>query len=91
MLTWLPLVTMLDRYDPVFTQIYSDTLTVRQISLYEALRLSGSYPELSPPAGVETMPLLEFVKAMHKKTAGPVVVFPEVRAFFLFLFFFVSF
>ncbi|KAG0045992.1 hypothetical protein BGZ83_008808 [Gryganskiella cystojenkinii] len=66
------------RYDPVFTQIYSDTLTVRPISLMEALKLSGSYPELSPPAGVETLPLLEFVKAQHKRNPGqPVVVFPE--------------
>ncbi|KAF9391827.1 hypothetical protein CPB97_005235 [Podila verticillata] len=65
------------RYDPVFTQVYPETLTVRQISLWQALRLSGSYPELAPEAGVETLPLLEFTKAMHKKGAGPVVVFPE--------------
>ncbi|KAI8603957.1 hypothetical protein EDD21DRAFT_367656 [Dissophora ornata] len=65
------------RYDPVFTQIYPSTLTVRKISFWEALRLSGSYPEMSPPEGVETMPLLEFVKAMHKTGAGPVVIFPE--------------
>ncbi|KAG0306833.1 hypothetical protein BGZ98_001631, partial [Dissophora globulifera] len=65
------------RYDPVFTQIYPETLTVREVSFWEALRLSGSYPELSPPEGVKTLPLLEFVKTMHKKGAGPVVVFPE--------------
>lgn len=67
-----------DRFDPVFTQIYPETLTVRKVSFWEALRLSGSYPELSPPEGVETLPLLDFVKAMHKKGSGPVVVFPEV-------------
>ncbi|KAG0006386.1 hypothetical protein BGZ79_000033 [Entomortierella chlamydospora] len=66
-----------NRYDPVFTQIYSETLTVRRVSLWEALLLSGSYPELSPPSGTETFPLLDFVKAMHKKGAGPVVIFPE--------------
>ncbi|CAO3564775.1 unnamed protein product [Mortierella alpina] len=65
------------RYDPVFTQIYHETLTVRQVSLWEALLLSGSYPQLSPPEGVETLPIVEFVKSMHKKGAGPVVVFPE--------------
>jgi len=67
------------RYDPVFTQIYPETLTVREISLWQALRLSGSYPELAPEAGVETLPLMEFTKAMHKKGAGPVAVFPEVK------------
>ncbi|KAF8937875.1 hypothetical protein BGZ58_002024 [Dissophora ornata] len=70
-------VTLKRGYDPVFTQIYPSTLTVRKISFWEALRLSGSYPEMSPPEGVETMPLLEFVKAMHKTGAGPVVIFPE--------------
>ncbi|KAF9586363.1 hypothetical protein BGW38_006279 [Lunasporangiospora selenospora] len=65
------------RYDPVFTQIYADTLTVREISLWEALLQSGSYPELSPPEGIETLPLSEFMKAMHKKGSGPVVIFPE--------------
>ncbi|ORZ22801.1 hypothetical protein BCR41DRAFT_15223 [Lobosporangium transversale] len=65
------------RYNPVFTQIYLQTLTVREVTFWEALRLSGSYPELSPPEGVETWPLLDFVKAMHSKGAGPVVVFPE--------------
>ncbi|KAG0363453.1 hypothetical protein BGZ54_008154 [Gamsiella multidivaricata] len=70
-------VTLKRGYDPVFTQIYPATLTVRQISFWEALRLSGSYPESSPPEGVETLPILDFVKAMHKKGAGPVVVFPE--------------
>ncbi|KAF9986394.1 hypothetical protein BGZ75_001856 [Mortierella antarctica] len=65
------------RYDPVFTQIYHETLTVRQVSLWEALLLSGSYPQLSPPEGVQTLPIVEFVKSMQKKGAGPVVVFPE--------------
>ncbi|KAG0200404.1 hypothetical protein BGX28_006526 [Mortierella sp. GBA30] len=51
--------------------------TVRQISLWEALLLSGSYPQLAPPEGAETLPLLDFMKTMHKKGAGPVVVFPE--------------
>ena len=67
------------RYNPVFTQTYSETLTVRQVSLWEALCQSGSYPDLSPPEGVETLPLMDFVKAMYKKGAGPVVIFPEVR------------
>ncbi|KAF9914786.1 hypothetical protein BX616_007563 [Lobosporangium transversale] len=71
------LTQIVNRYNPVFTQIYLQTLTVREVTFWEALRLSGSYPELSPPEGVETWPLLDFVKAMHSKGAGPVVVFPE--------------
>ncbi|KAG0234971.1 hypothetical protein BGX31_004396 [Mortierella sp. GBA43] len=75
--SYIDILYLAFRYDPVFTQIYSETLTVRKVSFWEALRLSGSYPELSPPAGVETLPLLDFVKAMHKKGTGPVVIFPE--------------
>ncbi|KAI7818294.1 hypothetical protein BC939DRAFT_463527 [Gamsiella multidivaricata] len=75
--SYIDILYLVFRYDPVFTQIYPATLTVRQISFWEALRLSGSYPESSPPEGVETLPILDFVKAMHKKGAGPVVVFPE--------------
>lgn len=70
---------IMHRYDPVFTQMYSTTLTVRQITLWEALRQAGSYPELSPPEGVETFPLLDFVKDIHKSGSGPVVIFPEVK------------
>ncbi|KAF9205825.1 hypothetical protein BGZ49_003460 [Haplosporangium sp. Z 27] len=70
-------LTASNRYDPVFTQIYPETLTVRQVSMWQALLLSGDYPELSPPSGTETFPLLEFVKTMHKNGSGPVVIFPE--------------
>ncbi|KAF9328980.1 hypothetical protein BG006_007917 [Podila minutissima] len=75
--SYIDILYLAFRYDPVFTQIYSETLTVRQVSLWQALWLSGSYPELAPAAGVETLSLMEFTKAMHKKGAGPVVVFPE--------------
>ncbi|KAG0338812.1 hypothetical protein BG004_007060 [Podila humilis] len=75
--SYIDILYLAFRYDPVFTQVYPETLTVRQISLWQALLLSGSYPEAAPKASVETMPLKEFVKAMHKKGAGPVVVFPE--------------
>ncbi|KAK3819613.1 MAG: hypothetical protein J3Q66DRAFT_335040 [Benniella sp.] len=75
--SYLDVVYLAFRFDPVFTQLYPETLTVRRISFWKALTLSGSYPELSPPEGVETLPLLDFVKAMHKKGSGPVVVFPE--------------
>ncbi|KAI1310256.1 hypothetical protein EDD11_003841 [Mortierella claussenii] len=75
------IVTLKRGYDPVFTQIYPQTLTVREVSFWEALCLSGTYPELSPAEGVETLPLLDFVKAVHKKGVGPVVIFPEVSIF----------
>ncbi|KAK3811457.1 MAG: hypothetical protein J3R72DRAFT_463406 [Linnemannia gamsii] len=75
--SYIDILYLAFRFDPVFTQMYSTTLTVRQITLWEALRQAGSYPELSPPEGVETLPLLDFVKDMHKKGSGPVVIFPE--------------
>ncbi|KAG0244422.1 hypothetical protein BGW41_007714 [Actinomortierella wolfii] len=65
------------RYDPVFTQIYPDTLTVREVSMWKAIELSGSYPELAPPEGVKTYPLAEFFKDNHQKTKRPVVIFAE--------------
>ncbi|KAG0077125.1 hypothetical protein BGZ90_007672 [Linnemannia elongata] len=75
--SYIDILYLAFRYDPVFTQMYSTTLTVRQITLWEALRQAGSYPELSPPEGVETFPLLDFVKDVHKSGSGPVVIFPE--------------
>ncbi|KAF9130660.1 hypothetical protein BGW39_002802 [Mortierella sp. 14UC] len=75
--SYIDILYLAFRFDPVFTQMYSTTLTVRQITLWGALRQAGSYPELSPPEGIETFPLLDFVKDMHKKGSGPVVIFPE--------------
>ncbi|KAH7048876.1 hypothetical protein BKA57DRAFT_462535 [Linnemannia elongata] len=75
--SYIDILYLAFRYDPVFTQMYSTTLTVRQITLWEALRQAGSYPELSPPEGIETFPLLDFVKDIHKSGSGPVVIFPE--------------
>ncbi|KAF9113230.1 hypothetical protein BGX27_001977 [Mortierella sp. AM989] len=75
--SYIDILYLAFRYDPVFTQIYPDTLTVRQVSIWEALLMSGSYPESSPPSGIKTFSLLEFVKAMHKNGNGPVVIFPE--------------
>ncbi|KAF8980983.1 hypothetical protein BGZ46_003403 [Entomortierella lignicola] len=75
--SYIDILYLAFRYDPVFTQIYPETLTVRQVSMWQALLLSGDYPELSPPSGTETFPLLEFVKTMHKNGSGPVVIFPE--------------
>ncbi|KAF9933214.1 hypothetical protein FBU30_006155 [Linnemannia zychae] len=75
--SYIDILYLAFRYDPVFTQMYSTTLTVREISLWEALHQAGSYPELTPPEGVETYPLLDFVKSVHKRGSGPVVIFPE--------------
>ncbi|KAF9156522.1 hypothetical protein DFQ26_009311 [Actinomortierella ambigua] len=65
------------RYDPVFTQIYPDTLTVREVSMWKAMELSGSYPELAPPQGVQTYPLIDFLKDSQQKGKGPIVIFAE--------------
>ncbi|KAF9977609.1 hypothetical protein BGZ73_005463 [Actinomortierella ambigua] len=65
------------RYDPVFTQIYPETLTVREVSMWKAMELSGSYPELAPPQGVQAYPLIDFLKNTQQKGRGPVVIFAE--------------
>src|SRR6185369_420405 len=67
-------------YDPIFTQIYSSTNTLRPVSLWKAIDLIGSYPELEPPnSGVKTFELLRLIEYNKTKNPGrPIVIFPEV-------------
>ena len=65
------------RFDPVFTQLYPATSTLRPLSLWQAIGLTGAYPELEPPAGVKTETLTKLVAEARRTGRGPIVVFPE--------------
>ena len=62
----------------MFTQLYPATNTLRPISLWRAILIAGSYPQLKPPPNVETYPLKELCQLAAKNRWGPIVVFPEV-------------
>ncbi|KAI8063401.1 uncharacterized protein B0P05DRAFT_555745 [Gilbertella persicaria] len=62
------------RFNPVFTQIYTDTNKVRMISLWEAIQLTHTSPA-SSGHGLYTLEELANKAKQHKW--GPVVVFPE--------------
>lgn len=63
------------RYDPVLTQSFSTTNTLRVVSLWQALMISGAEPVLSPPSGVKTYTMDQLVQKYG--SAGPILVFPE--------------
>ncbi|RIB05876.1 hypothetical protein C2G38_2117399 [Gigaspora rosea] len=65
------------RFDPIFTQVYPSSNTLRPISLWTALWLTGSYPEDKPPSSVKTYSLQELVREATINKLGPIVVFPE--------------
>ncbi|RHZ56364.1 hypothetical protein Glove_402g61 [Diversispora epigaea] len=65
------------RFDPVFTQIYSQTNKLRPISLWTALKLTGSYPEVVSPIGIKTFSLHELMIEAKNNRWGPIVILPE--------------
>ncbi|CAI2178118.1 16399_t:CDS:2 [Funneliformis geosporum] len=64
------------RFDPIFTQYYPATNTLRPISLWKAIWNTGSYPNLDPPE-TETFTLQELVSYAKSKRSRPIVIFPE--------------
>ncbi|KAI9478536.1 MAG: hypothetical protein EXX96DRAFT_571287 [Benjaminiella poitrasii] len=65
------------RFDPVFTQVYTDTDKVRVISLWEAICLAGKVPESKPSSGALLYSVEELSLKAKKNNRGPVVVFAE--------------
>ncbi|CAG8570638.1 8678_t:CDS:10 [Diversispora eburnea] len=75
--SYVDLLYLAFRFDPVFTQIYSQTNKLRPISLWTALKLTGSYPELVSPIGTKTFSLHELMIEAKNNSWGPIVIFPE--------------
>ncbi|CAG8547465.1 3270_t:CDS:2 [Funneliformis mosseae] len=65
------------RFDPIFTQYYPATNTLRPISLWKAIWTTGSYPNLDPPIETETFTLQELINYAKAKRSRPIVIFPE--------------
>jgi hypothetical protein len=75
------------RFDPIFTQYYPATNTLRPISLWKAIWTTGSYPNLDPPIGIETFTLQELVNYAKTKQSKPIIIFPEVAIMHKFVLF----
>ncbi|RIA84836.1 hypothetical protein C1645_742030 [Glomus cerebriforme] len=65
------------RFNPIFTQYYPATNTLRPISLWRAIWTTGSYPNLDSPVGIETFTLKELVNYAKTNQSKPIVIFPE--------------
>ncbi|CAG8595434.1 5546_t:CDS:2 [Paraglomus brasilianum] len=65
------------KFNPVFTQLYPATNTLRPISLWRAIAIAGSYPEFKPPTNLETYKLKDLCQLAAKNRWGPIVIFPE--------------
>ncbi|OZJ05191.1 hypothetical protein BZG36_02425 [Bifiguratus adelaidae] len=65
------------RFAPVFTQCFQKTNTLRMVSFWEAIRLTGAVPELEPRPGYKTSSMSELVQHVQNNDLGPIVVFPE--------------
>ncbi|CAG8516998.1 10774_t:CDS:2 [Ambispora gerdemannii] len=75
--SYVELIYLAFRYDPVFTEFYVSTNTLRPISLWTAIMITGRYPELNPPSGVKAYSITELSKLAKSNDMGPIVVFPE--------------
>jgi hypothetical protein len=68
------------RFDPIFTQIYTESNEVKIISLWEAIRLVGKIPEPKPFSNDDQVYTVQELSSKAKKGGwGPVVVFAEVK------------
>ncbi|KAG9302321.1 hypothetical protein G9A89_008813 [Geosiphon pyriformis] len=75
--SYVDLLYLAFRYDPVFTQLYPTTNTLRPISLWTAIKLTGSYPDMEPPSDLTTYSLTQLVSFAKSNGWGPIVLFPE--------------
>ncbi|CAO0803702.1 unnamed protein product [Mucor circinelloides] len=76
--SYIDIVYLASRFNPVFTQIFMDTNKVKIISLWEAIRLVGKMPESKPSSSEDTLyAVQELSQKASKGKWGPVVVFAE--------------
>ncbi|CEG77318.1 hypothetical protein RMATCC62417_12094 [Rhizopus microsporus] len=65
------------KYQPIFTQIYSDSNSIKKISLWQAIRLVQTPPESKPSEDDKVYSLKELVSNAKQHGWGPIVIFPE--------------
>ncbi|KAG1243571.1 hypothetical protein G6F68_015777 [Rhizopus microsporus] len=63
------------KFNPVFTQVYSNTTQVKKISLWQAIRSVNQIPPATPTSTVYDIKELS-LKAKEQGW-GPIVIFPE--------------
>lgn len=73
--SYIDIIYLACKLDPVFTQIYTGTDKVKVISLWEAIVLVGKIPAVEP----EKDEKVYSVKELSLKAKKPIVIFAEVR------------
>jgi len=72
--SYVEVLYFLFKFNPTFIKIYENG-KVKPISFLEAIKITGSYPELKEEEGIVT--LKDIIKESKEKKTGPIVVFPE--------------
>ncbi|CEP16205.1 hypothetical protein [Parasitella parasitica] len=75
--SYIDIIYLASRFNPVFTQIFTDTNKVKIISLWEAIRLAGKAPESKPSSQDSVFTVQELSRKAKKGNWGPLVVFAE--------------
>ncbi|ORE10932.1 hypothetical protein BCV72DRAFT_198748 [Rhizopus microsporus var. microsporus] len=65
------------KFQPIFTQIYSDSNSIKKISLWQAIRLVQTPPESKPSEDDKVYSLKELASNAKQHGWGPIVIFPE--------------
>ncbi|KAG2228661.1 hypothetical protein INT48_005239, partial [Thamnidium elegans] len=74
--SYIDIIYLASKYNPVFTQIYIDSDKVKLVSLWEAIRLAGRIPE-STPLTDQVYSVKELSLKAKECGWGPIVVFAE--------------
>ncbi|KAL1917629.1 uncharacterized protein VTP21DRAFT_4022 [Calcarisporiella thermophila] len=74
--SYVDLVYLAFRYDPIFTHTFVQTATLRPISLLTAILNLTHKPDLEPPQGSKDLDISKLAKEA-KKLGRPLVIFPE--------------
>ncbi|KAI8986426.1 hypothetical protein BDB01DRAFT_785608 [Pilobolus umbonatus] len=75
--SYIDIIYLAARYNPIFTQIYLDTTNVKPITLWEAIRLTAQIPASRPNQGDKLYTVKELSSLAKKKKMGPIVIFAE--------------
>lgn len=72
--SYVDIIYFMFRFNPTFVKIFENG-KVKPISFLEAIKITGSYPELKEEENAVS--LKDIIKESKEKKIGPIVVFPE--------------
>jgi len=72
--SYVDVIYFLFKFNPIYVKIYENG-KVKSLSFLEAIKITGSYPELKEEEGAVS--LKDIIKKSKEKKTGPIVVFPE--------------